>query len=343
MVNALLTDILDTLSRNYLLTIIDEDAGLEHLSRRTDRDVDVMLIVTDPSAMGFRTAARIKEVAREVHLEFKKIYLVGNRFSPEQVPLLEEKAREMGLEVLGTYPTTRTSSGSTSREGPSPSSPPTAPPSGPRRESCAGWGSSGMGDEASPPHPGRGEEREVGDREGAGGGGGEAPAPARAGEAGGPLRGEAGLLQEGAGAGAPRGEGGGGRLGGEGGGHRPAQLLPHVRSEYVAVVACDHPRASLRVMERLAGRARGRDGAVPLWPNGYLEPLHAVYRTEGLKRAVEEGVRRGERRLRKILEGLDLVYVPVEELRELDPGLDCFFNLNSPEDLRRLPPPRPGP
>lgn len=104
MVNALLTDILDTLSRNYLLTIIDEDAGLEHLSRRTDRDVDVMLIVTDPSAMGFRTAARIKEVAREVHLEFKKIYLVGNRFSPEQVPLLEEKAREMGLEVLGTLP-----------------------------------------------------------------------------------------------------------------------------------------------------------------------------------------------------------------------------------------------
>jgi molybdopterin-guanine dinucleotide biosynthesis protein A len=119
--------------------------------------------------------------------------------------------------------------------------------------------------------------------------------------------------------------------------------LPHVRSEYVAVVACDHPRASLRVMERLAGRARGRDGAVPLWPNGYLEPLYAVYRTEGLRRAVEGGVRRGERRLRKILEGLDLVYVPVEELRELDPGLDCFFNLNSPEDLRRLPPPRPGP
>ena len=104
MVNALLTDILDTLSRNYFLTLIDEDAGLEHLSRRTDRDVDVMLIVTDPSAMGFRTAARIKEVAKEVHLEFKRMYLVGNRFSAEQVPMLEERAREMGLEVLGTIP-----------------------------------------------------------------------------------------------------------------------------------------------------------------------------------------------------------------------------------------------
>ncbi|MEM2866213.1 MAG: P-loop NTPase [Candidatus Hadarchaeales archaeon] len=104
MVNKLLTDILDTLSRNYRVTIIDEDAGLEHLSRRTDRDVDVMLIVTDPSSMGFRTASRIKEVAREVHLEFRRMYLVGNRFSPEQVPLLEKKAAEMGLEVGGFLP-----------------------------------------------------------------------------------------------------------------------------------------------------------------------------------------------------------------------------------------------
>lgn len=104
MVNKLLTDILDTLSLNYRVTVIDEDAGLEHLSRRTDRDVDVMLIVTDPSSMGFRTASRIKEVAREVHLEFRKIYLVGNRFSEEQLPLLRKGAEEIGLEVAGAIP-----------------------------------------------------------------------------------------------------------------------------------------------------------------------------------------------------------------------------------------------
>lgn len=114
--------------------------------------------------------------------------------------------------------------------------------------------------------------------------------------------------------------------------------LPSVRGEYVAVVACDHPRASPEVMEELAERAEGHDGAVPLWPNGYLEPLHAVYRTGSLLRALRGAG--GERRLRKILEGLDIVYVPVEELRELDPWLDCFFNLNSPEDLPRLPPRR---
>ncbi|MEM2866214.1 MAG: molybdenum cofactor guanylyltransferase [Candidatus Hadarchaeales archaeon] len=115
--------------------------------------------------------------------------------------------------------------------------------------------------------------------------------------------------------------------------------LPLVRSEYVAVVACDHPRASPRVMKRLAERAEGREGAVPLWPNGYLEPLHAVYRTSSLLRAVRGAGR--ERRLKNILKGLDISYVPVEELRELDPWLDCFFNLNHPEDLSHLPPRRP--
>ncbi|MEM0359646.1 MAG: molybdenum cofactor guanylyltransferase [Hadesarchaea archaeon] len=114
--------------------------------------------------------------------------------------------------------------------------------------------------------------------------------------------------------------------------------LPQVRSEYVAVVACDHPRANREVLEKLAERAEGRDGAVPRWPNGYIEPLYAVYKTESLLKAVREAG--GEKRLRKVLEKLDIVYVPVEELREADPQLDCFFNLNSPEDLPLLPPRR---
>ncbi|MEM3596358.1 MAG: AAA family ATPase, partial [Candidatus Bathyarchaeia archaeon] len=46
-VNYLLASIIDSISKNYDLTIMDMEAGLEHLSRRTDRDVDVMLVVTD--------------------------------------------------------------------------------------------------------------------------------------------------------------------------------------------------------------------------------------------------------------------------------------------------------
>lgn len=103
-VNKFLTDILDTLSKNYDLTLMDEHAGLEHLSRRTDRDVDVMIIVTDPSSMGFQTARRIKELAKEVHIEFKKIYLVGNKFTAEMEPMLKEEADKIGIEYAGYLP-----------------------------------------------------------------------------------------------------------------------------------------------------------------------------------------------------------------------------------------------
>lgn len=104
LVNKLLADIIDTLSKNYDLTLMDEHAGLEHLSRRTDRDVDVMIIVTDPSSMGFQTARRIKELAKEVHIEFKKIYLIGNRFPSEMESTLKDEASKMGIEFAGMIP-----------------------------------------------------------------------------------------------------------------------------------------------------------------------------------------------------------------------------------------------
>lgn len=103
-VNAFLRRIIDTLSKNYDLTLMDMEAGLEHISRRTDRDVDIMVVVTDPSSMGFQTARRIKELAKEVHINFKKICLVGNRFSPEMEPLLKEEANKIGVEYAGLVP-----------------------------------------------------------------------------------------------------------------------------------------------------------------------------------------------------------------------------------------------
>lgn len=102
--NQLTTQILDTLSKNYDITLMDMEAGLEHLSRRTTRDVDVMVIVTDPSRMGLQTAKRIKELSKEVGITFKKIYLVGNKFTPETQPILQKTAAEIGIEFLGIIP-----------------------------------------------------------------------------------------------------------------------------------------------------------------------------------------------------------------------------------------------
>ena len=106
-VNDFLTDIVDTISKNYDLTLLDMPAGLEHLSRRTDRGVDVLVIVTDPSALGFQTAKRIKDLTKEVHIDFKKIYLIGNRFPLSMKPMLEGEAVKMGVEYAGIIPEDR--------------------------------------------------------------------------------------------------------------------------------------------------------------------------------------------------------------------------------------------
>jgi len=103
-VNAFLTRIIDRLSNNYDLTIMDMEAGLEHLSRRTDRDVDIMLVITDPSSMGLQTARRIKEIAKEVNIDIKRFLLIGNRFKPEMEPMLREQAQKLGYEYGGIIP-----------------------------------------------------------------------------------------------------------------------------------------------------------------------------------------------------------------------------------------------
>jgi len=103
-INSVLTGILDTLTKNYDVTIMDMEAGLEHISRRTDRDVDYMLVVVDPSKMSFETAKRIKEVAQEVHVEFKRMIMVGNRFQPSDEDLVRKRAEEVGMEYGGLIP-----------------------------------------------------------------------------------------------------------------------------------------------------------------------------------------------------------------------------------------------
>ena len=103
-VNDLLTSILDTLSKNYSITLMDMEAGLEHLSRRTDRDVDIMVIVVDRSRLSYLTARRIRDLAKEVHIDFKRIVTVGNRVEPEFEEVVKKRVEEIGLEYAGLIP-----------------------------------------------------------------------------------------------------------------------------------------------------------------------------------------------------------------------------------------------
>lgn len=106
-INSILKTILDDISKNYSITILDMPAGLEHFARKTDKDVDDLVIVTDPSKMGFHTMNRIIEISDELTLEFKNIWVIGNRFSDELKSLLEGEVKNVlkkNVKLLGFIP-----------------------------------------------------------------------------------------------------------------------------------------------------------------------------------------------------------------------------------------------
>lgn len=112
------------------------------------------------------------------------------------------------------------------------------------------------------------------------------------------------------------------------------QSLKAAHGEYVVIVACDMPMVNTHAIELLFEKAKGHDAAVPVGGDGFIEPLHAVYRREPMIRAVEDAVRNGERRIAAPLKNLkDVVYVPADEIKRIDPELKTFLNVNRAEDL----------
>ena len=103
-VNSYLTKITESILKLYDVVIIDFDAGLEHLSRQSDRLADILLVVTDPSKMGFETAKRIEGLTQELAFDFRKRFLVGSKFTPNNRQIFLQKAEEIGLEPAGAIP-----------------------------------------------------------------------------------------------------------------------------------------------------------------------------------------------------------------------------------------------
>ena len=103
-VNNLLRGIMDKTVSDYDLTIIDTPAGLEHLSRKTIPDLDILVVVTDESRRGLTTAERIRDLAGEIEFRYKELYVVVNKVTTERKKQVLENARGVGLKVIGTIP-----------------------------------------------------------------------------------------------------------------------------------------------------------------------------------------------------------------------------------------------
>ncbi|RLI72821.1 ATP-binding protein [Archaeoglobales archaeon] len=103
--NSLLRGVLRKLMRHYDYIIIDSEAGLEHFSRKTIDTADYIFVITDMSKKGLATAKRIKKMSKELKLDFKGIYLIGNRImSKEAEEIIKKFADEEGIPLIGFLP-----------------------------------------------------------------------------------------------------------------------------------------------------------------------------------------------------------------------------------------------
>ena len=92
---------IDRLAKNYDYTVIDSEAGMEHISRQTTRDVDFLLVVSDPTMRGITAAARMKELIKEMRTRGfpPKLYSLVEDLSNK----LTEYARLKGDQVVTDY------------------------------------------------------------------------------------------------------------------------------------------------------------------------------------------------------------------------------------------------
>lgn len=94
----------DILSEKYPYIVIDNEAGMEHLSRRTTHKVDLLIIVSDPTYKGIMTAKRINELVDELKLEVDRRVLIINRVQGQEGEELKKMAEGFGIHVAGLVP-----------------------------------------------------------------------------------------------------------------------------------------------------------------------------------------------------------------------------------------------
>ena len=102
--NTLARKCLDLLTGNYQYIVIDNEAGMEHFSRLTTRDVDLLFIVSDSTQRGILTASRIRDLIHELDLRIVQEVLVINRVQGKPNPEIFEEVRKQSLELGGTLP-----------------------------------------------------------------------------------------------------------------------------------------------------------------------------------------------------------------------------------------------
>ncbi|MFC1539764.1 AAA family ATPase [Candidatus Latescibacterota bacterium] len=103
-INNLIREYEGTVNQNYKYTVIDNEAGMEHLSRRTSRTIDYLLIVSDLSSPGLKAAKRIYELSKKLDLVTRFTGLILNKADDEMFEKRNDAVKDTGLEIVGRLP-----------------------------------------------------------------------------------------------------------------------------------------------------------------------------------------------------------------------------------------------
>lgn len=103
--NVVIRKLIDDWSKNYAFVVMDNEAGLEHLSRRTTQNVDELLLVSNHSVKGLRAVARVKELIKELKLNVKRESVIINQVPNGEIdPLLSEEMERLGITAAAVIP-----------------------------------------------------------------------------------------------------------------------------------------------------------------------------------------------------------------------------------------------
>ncbi len=102
--NTLLSKYMEQLCGNYRVIVMDNEAGMEHISRLVARRADILLIVSDPTQRGIQAAARIRDLARELKLDIKKACVIINRVNGQLMDPVKSAVVAAELNLVGHVP-----------------------------------------------------------------------------------------------------------------------------------------------------------------------------------------------------------------------------------------------
>ncbi len=102
--NVVIRKLIDEWAKNYAFVVMDNEAGMEHLSRRTTQNVDELLLVSDHSVKGLRAVARVRDLVEELKLAITRESVIINQVPGQIDPLLRQEMERLGIVPAAVIP-----------------------------------------------------------------------------------------------------------------------------------------------------------------------------------------------------------------------------------------------